>query len=140
MDRELWRLGFVGSLTGTAIRLTHPDQGTIGLINLAQMCHRVPGEEWGPVASQFLKTVLEMDESRAEPGILSSATGLPCDCIRRTLVIDAEVALRPFTKGIVAVVVLDFPSSARSVRVHDLVASGISLDEALSVGWDDVRR
>jgi len=118
------------------------EENTLGLSNLAQVCHQLPRGAWDEhIAKHFgllhaIATVANPtpDDVRA----MVKVRIYPSDFFEDAPESQAPVR-RPLAPGIDAVLVLDYPDMIRTLEADTLGESGLSVDEAFDLGLANVR-
>ena len=130
------------------VRLTQPDgdSQTLGLLNLAQVCHQAPRGEWPELIARHLTLSLDIAGAGAdfveslETDFARAKSKLklrlyPEDYANRGL----PLVYQPVADGLIAVLVYDLPESIASVPEDHLRRWGREREEVLALALENVR-
>ena len=137
--RALNASGFTGEFNAPG-EVTLPQlQITLGLVNLAQQCRQSPDAQWGPIVAHHIERIPQIDEMPTDKQIVLPALRVllvPDDYLPP----DIATVHAPFAESVVATVVVDLPSSVRSLAPSDLDEWGLTPHDVWSRAWANTRR
>ena len=111
---------------------------TLGLLNLAQQCHAVDESDWAFLVADHLARANcpeEVPEEIFDALLALRVLLVPDDYLPP----DIPTVRRTFAESVIATLVVDLPSSVRSVSPSDFPRWGLSEDEAWSHAWENTR-
>jgi hypothetical protein len=132
------------------VQLATPDGSphTLGLLNVAQMCHQLPGEKW---ADQLQEHFDRMFRAQAESEAVIAAAEADFEKARpmlrvrlypedvRSSVAGEHMVARDVAPGILSTLVYDLPDTVMSVPQSHADGWGRSLDELFRAGTENAR-
>ncbi|MCD0453382.1 hypothetical protein LO762_30000 [Actinocorallia sp. API 0066] len=110
----------------------------VGMRNLRQLARLVPRDDWPAVVADHVTTIITAIEEPLDLSDFSLARHL-----LRTRVYPAEadngmLAARPFAPGLIEVVVVDTPTTVRTVTREEMAAWPAPMNELFALGRDGV--
>ncbi len=126
-------------LDDESLLLSGPSRLRIGLVNLRQMAHQMPREEWPALVADHLGTLVTAAEHPLDIRDF--------DCVRhlvRTRVYPAGAAngralYRELAPGLLEVLVADTPTTVRMIRRDETTDWPATVPELFALGYDNVR-
>lgn len=113
--------------------------GRLGLLHLAQQCHAEPRRRWpGLIRGHVSRLVAALADGSLFDAELLRVRLYPDDHVPPGR--DRDIACRPFAESVLAVLVLDLPTTVRMVARSELVDHGIDEDDAFARAWEVTRR
>ena len=142
VEKALARRGLTFGRDGTSVVVSGPEPQTLGLTNLAQVCHGEPAGRWPGLVDEFLDALGAAAEAEALRASIDSARAhlkmrlYPDDYAAG---VDVELAARPFAESVIAVAVLDLPTSVQTITADDIERWGVSVDEVFAAALANTR-
>lgn len=137
--RSLVANGHVGEFS-TPGEVTLPElQITLGLVNLAQQCRRTDDGQWGAIIAHHIERIPQIDAMPDDPEMVLPALRVllvPDDYLPS----DIATVHAPYAESVVATVVVDLPSSVRSLAPSDLVDWNLTPHDVWTRAWANTRR
>lgn len=126
-----------------------PERGkegaALGLLNLAQMCHRAPLHQWPTIVAQHVSRSIDLakecdDSLDLLAGDLEQARKhLKVRLYPSDVGSDIFLTVREPMPGVKAVLVYDLPETIHSVHADHVQAWGVSLEELFSIALANVK-
>ena len=142
VEKGLTKHGLTFGRDGTSVVVSGPDTQTLGLTNLAQVCHGEPPGRWPGLVDEFLGALgaaAEAEELRASFDSARSYLKLRLYPDDYAAGVDVELVARPFAESVIAVAALDLPTSVQTITTDDVARWGVPVDEVLAVALANTR-
>ena len=115
------------------------NQGMLGLLNVAQLCHAQPPSDWPRMLDEHFTAALS---GSTGDDVLTSAQLrvrlLPDDYGPPELIGD-EMVLQPFAESVNAALAFDLPTTVRIATASDLEPLGLDHAAAWELAWQQTR-
>ena len=115
------------------------NQGMLGLLNVAQLCHAQPPSDWPRVLDEHFTAALS---GSAGDDVLTSAqlrVRLLPDDYGPPELIGNEMVLQPFAESVNAALAFDLPTTVRMATASDLEPLGLDQAAAWELAWQQTR-
>ncbi|MBI3097822.1 MAG: hypothetical protein HYY93_06185 [Planctomycetes bacterium] len=150
VSSELDARALNGTIRDGVVRFDHPTAGQLsaGLQNLAQLCHQHPSRRWRKIVHDHFDLFERIESDRvafdADARVLPRVQSLLKTRLCAAESLDVEdpgsLVTRDVGPGLVALLTFDRPEVVQSVSREQATEWPITIDEALKVGVENVRR
>jgi hypothetical protein len=122
-----------------AMLLDGPQRLHIGMRNLRQLARQLPRDDWPALVADHVGTIITAIEEPLDLHDFALVSGLLRARVYPAEALTSRLVSRPFAPGLIEAIVVDTPTTVRTVVTDDIVGWPVTEDELFAVAREGVR-